>query len=234
MDVRTLVNGRLQVLLCRSSSRALGIGLIAMVGVVGCAPALSSAPSTSIQAQQSPTATIQRTATATVGVLRTPATTATPIASSTAVVAKPTQAAKQQIDWETYSSQRLHVSLRYPNGWQPKQGSQERYEGADGFFQLDAAGGVGVTIDKLAEAEANHKLQPYGSKPTIEKLQIQGQEARLILPSDDQPKGMKGQAGLIVRSPKAISIGKDTYDFLILWADKGHIREIAQTLQFGT
>ncbi len=88
------------------------------------------------------------------------------------------------------------------------------------------------SIDLATAAEAEHKLQPYGSQPTIETLQIQGQEARLILPSDDQPTGMQHQAALIIRYPQPVNVIGTPCRYFVLWADWPHIRTIAQTLRF--
>ena len=87
------------------------------------------------------------------------------------------------------------------------------------------------SIDLAAAHEAEHKLQPYGSNPIIETLQIQGQEARLILPSDDQYPGMQNQAALIVRYPFVASLVWSPRYF-VLYADWPHIRTIAETLRF--
>lgn len=132
--------------------------------------------------------------------------------------------------WSSYSSPRYEVSLQYPAHWQKAPGYSERFEGKEGFFALSAASG-GV-IDEVAKLSAEHKLQPYGSRPTIESLQIQGLEARLILPSEDQPADMRGQSELIVRYPQPVRIDRSTYRFFVLWGDKDHIRAIAQTLRF--
>jgi TolB protein len=59
---------------------------------------------------------------------------------------------------------------------------------------------------------------------------VDGQEACLILPSDDQPEAMEGQAALVVTYPEPISIGDESYAFLILWADQDHIRRIAESV----
>lgn len=132
---------------------------------------------------------------------------------------------------ETYSDPVFGVVLQYPAGWRPQSGYERKYAGLDGFFQLSAIASAGSSIDEVADNDAHHKLQPYGSEPMIEKLQVKGREARLILPSADQPAAMKGQAGLIVDLPQPIEISGQKYDYLILWADKEHIREIAQTLE---
>jgi hypothetical protein len=132
--------------------------------------------------------------------------------------------------WTTFSSPAFAVSLQYPADWQPAgYGSPEtgeiRFAGINGFFHINSMDGD--SIDSVAAAEAGHRLQPYGSHPTIETLQIQGQEARLILPSSDQPY----QAALIVRYPPVLTIVWSPRYF-VLWADPPHIRAIAETLRF--
>ena len=135
--------------------------------------------------------------------------------------------------WQTYASQDFQIILQYPAAWQPVPGYDERYGGADGFFQVSTVGaGQGMTLDEVCALDAYHKLQPYGSQPQVEELEIQGQPACLILPSADQPAAMSGQAGLIVRYPQPVEIRSVTYGYFILWADKDHIREIAETLRF--
>ena len=136
--------------------------------------------------------------------------------------------------WTTFSSPAFAVSLQYPADWQPAgYGSPEtgeiRFAGINGFFHINSMDGE--SIDSVAAAETGHRLQPYGSQPTIETLQIQGQEARLIPPSSDQPVGMQYQAALIVRYPSMATIVWSPRYF-ILWADSPHIRAIAETLRF--
>jgi len=134
--------------------------------------------------------------------------------------------------WITYTNPVFAVSLEYPADWQPTPGygtpetGEIRYGGINGFFQVNAMDTE--TIDMAAASEAYHKLQPYGANPTIESLQIQGQEARLILPSEDQPY----QAAIIVRYPQPVNISGTPCRFFILWADPVHIRTIVQTIQF--
>ena len=136
--------------------------------------------------------------------------------------------------WTNFSSPAFAVSLQYPADWQPAgYGSPEtgeiRFAGINGFFHINAMDGD--SIDSVAAAEAGHRLKPYGSQPTIEILQIQGQEARLILPSSDQPAGVQSQAALIVRYPQVQTIVWSPRYF-VLWADWPHIRAIAETLRF--
>ena len=138
--------------------------------------------------------------------------------------------------WTTYSNPVFAVSLEYPGDWQPISGygstetGELRYGGINGFFHINAMDTD--SIDMAAASEAGHKLQPYGSNPTIESLQVQGQEARLILPSEDQPAGMQYQAAIIIRYPQPVNVSGTPCRFFIMWADWPHIRTIAQTIRF--
>ena len=133
-----------------------------------------------------------------------------------------------------FSDHEFHVSLLYPSNWIPNKfySQPPRHEGNNGFFQISALDGEEWTIDQVAENEANHKLKPYGTAPSISKLEIQGQEARLIMPSNDQPKDEKEAAELIIKSPSLIQIAGNKYFYLLMYADKNHIKEIANTIKF--
>lgn len=135
--------------------------------------------------------------------------------------------------YATYTNAQYGVSLKFPSEWKPdKSYVPTKFVGDDGYFMIGAVGGNQNGIDEVTGWNAYHKLKPYGSAPTIENLTIDGQEARLLLPSQDQPAEMKEQAGLIIRYPNPITINKVTYNYLELWADKDHIRSIGETIKF--
>lgn len=109
----------------------------------------------------------------------------------------------------------------------------ERYGGNNGFFALGAASGEGRTIDQVADGEAHHKLRPYGSNPQIiMKIEVSGQEGRLILPATDQPPEMENQAAVVIQSPTPIGVGGDSYHYILLYADRQHIEDISRSLRF--
>jgi beta-lactamase regulating signal transducer with metallopeptidase domain len=146
-------------------------------------------------------------------------------AAAIAFAANPSESA-------AYISEDYKISFKYPSYWKLNPNSVERYEGEDGFFQVGAINGESLSIDEVTKNDAFHKLNPYGSDPKIVKRLVDGQEARLILPSADQPEKMKNQAGLIVKYPEAVKINGSLYHYLILWADKTHIDQISNTLTF--
>lgn len=133
--------------------------------------------------------------------------------------------------WVAYTSEAYRVSLEHPAGWGAIPGYEERRGGPDGFVQLSAMSDAGLSLREACGLEAEHKLQPYGSEPQVDFLEVQGQEACRILPSDDQPADMEYQAALIVRYPTPVQIASDIYHYVVLWADLGHIDQIGQGLR---
>jgi TolB protein len=128
-----------------------------------------------------------------------------------------------------FTNETFDVNFQYPASWHRV--NDERYEGSDGFFQISALSGTD-TIDGVCHAEAFQQLMPYGSSPQIIKMQNPNVESCIILPSADQPADMKGQAAFIVKYPSPILIDGMSYNYFILWADKGHIHEISSTILF--
>lgn len=129
----------------------------------------------------------------------------------------------------TFRNPTFRIQFQYPADWIHI--TPERFEGPEGFFQISALSSAG-SLDDVCQSDAYHQLMPYGSNPTITRIQIQSQEACFIYPSDDQPQLMNNQASIIVRYPSPVEIGGNTYQFFVLWADKYQIEEIASTIQF--
>lgn len=122
------------------------------------------------------------------------------------------------------------VVFLYPADWKPV--SPERYEGTDGFFQLSAISGHGLSLEQVSRNEANQAPRPYGSNPSIRRSAVHGQEACFIYPSSDQPATMNRRAALIVRYRRPVQIGNQTYTFFRLWSDRVRLGELGATLEF--
>ncbi|MCM1989857.1 peptidase M56 [Oceanirhabdus seepicola] len=134
--------------------------------------------------------------------------------------------------WEIYYNKTYKMSLKYPAEWKLNPEYFNKYSGTDGFFQISASSGKNLSIDDIVKFDVNHLSKPYGTNPNIKKFKIQGVDARLIIPSNDQASEMNNQAALIVTYPKPIVINDTTYSYFVLWADKNHIVEISKTLKF--
>lgn len=131
--------------------------------------------------------------------------------------------------WKTYSNDEFNVSFMYPSSW--RKTDKDKYEGENGFFQL-AAIDTRRPINNVSRHEAFNRKRDYGSNPKFIKLDIEHQEANLIYPSFDQERNMDNISALIVKYPKPIKLKQKSYNYLILWCDKGHIRQLGSTLRF--
>jgi len=153
-------------------------------------------------------------------------------AQSVATVAPPTGVPTTLL-FATYSSKLFGISFQYPANWQRVPGDAERYEGVDGFFEISLIAGGNLTIDEIAASAQWDKIQPYISGVPIESIQVQGQEARLIVAGNDSVKGaVEGQAWLVLRLPRPIPISGQTNDYVEVWSDKERIREFLETMRF--
>lgn len=134
---------------------------------------------------------------------------------------------------QRYNNSTYGVTFSYPSNWKPTKGYAERFSGADGFFQLiGLSSPLPSTIQSVCNDVLNHRLNPYGTRPQVQRLKIQGRPACLILPSSDQDRTRERMATLIVRYPAPIRQNGENYNHLMLSADKEHIRQIANGLRF--
>ena len=135
-------------------------------------------------------------------------------------------------NWKTYISKAFFVSLRYPEYWSFYNTGSAVYSGTDGFFQLTAVGLLSLSAKEDCELELQNNMgkegNRYGSKPTMEILQVDYQQACLILPSSDQPKESRGLSIVIIEYPNSVR----EHALLDLWADKNHIRAFISSLKF--
>lgn len=129
----------------------------------------------------------------------------------------------------TYINKTYKVMLIYPYRWSKI--DNNRYAGIDGFFHVSAISSD-ATLEEVCSSEAHYKLKPYGTHPTITSTTVAGQEACLIIPSTDQPMEMRSQSALIAKYGKPVEIESSSYQFLIIWTDKNHLRDLANTLEF--
>ena len=136
--------------------------------------------------------------------------------------------------WKTYTDTTFLISLEYPANWKIDTTGNAVYSGEDGFFQITAGGLMGPSAKPICEMliqlsmDRPDKENRFGRKPTMETLQVDGQNACLILPSDDQLDSFRDEALLIVEYPSSVRNGA----LLQFWADKDHMADFIGTLQF--
>jgi TolB protein len=135
--------------------------------------------------------------------------------------------------WKTFVSPRYKLQLKYPAHWtKPDPLDEEAYEGHNGFFNVSGLNGPKLAVEEAMRSAVGDKIKPYGSDPQIISLKVDGQEARLIMPSSDQPAGQRGQGLLVVRYPTPVKFRSELYHFAVVWADRTHLSDIASTLTF--
>ena len=132
--------------------------------------------------------------------------------------------------WQIYASTELSITLTYPAHWRPAASDDiALFRGEDGFFGLSAAHMVAETAEAVCAEWVKRDPNPRtGSQPRVEPLQVAGQPACLILPSEDQQQP-DGEALLFVQYPRAYEHSRT----LILVADMAHIRQIGASLRFA-
>ena len=206
----------------------------ARLAVLACAAVLAGAcASSSPVPEPSVTPSAGATATATTTATAEPTPTGSPTAAPSAT-ATPTGAAT---DTAT-TVDAYQVALVLPDGWSRTEDNPARFTGPDGYVELDALANAD-SAHAGCEQLAHHALQPYGSDPAIEDRSVDGQDACVLRPSDDQPSEMHGEAAAVVMYPTPVTIDGDspgepsqTYDALVVYADGPHLDALVDTLRF--
>lgn len=129
----------------------------------------------------------------------------------------------------TYTNEAYRITLVYPYRWCKI--DDRRYEGIDGFFQVSVIPDS-MSMDELCRLEAYNKHKLYGSKPIISEKVISGRKCRIITPSCDQPHEMRGQSALIAVYGNPLEIDGTAYGYLLLLADRKHMKDISESLDF--
>jgi hypothetical protein len=130
--------------------------------------------------------------------------------------------------WNTYTSQSFLITLQYPSYWEPDE-REDSFGGKDGFFRISASSIAGLTAKEWCELEIQHNpdktgIYRYGENPTMEILKVDNQPACLVLPESE-----RGSSLLAVEYPQ-LEDGRTR--LLFFMADKSHIRNFVDTLQF--
>ncbi|MGE5677851.1 MAG: LysM peptidoglycan-binding domain-containing protein [Pseudomonadota bacterium] len=127
-----------------------------------------------------------------------------------------------------YTNEAYKIRLVYPYRWSKI--DDKRYEGIDGFFQVSLVPDK-TSMEEQCSLEIHNKHRLYGSRPVISETVIAGRKCRIIMPSCDQPHEMRGQSALIAQYDNPIEIGCVAYGYIMLLADKEHIKDIAESLE---
>lgn len=133
-----------------------------------------------------------------------------------------------------FVSTRYRISFKYPSAWQKNPRYEDKYEGESGFFEVgDFSGIPGETIDQAVTQQINESYMPYGSNPTVRSFTVDGQPARVIYPSEDQPDIVSDrEAALVVQYKRPLMIGGEEYPFVVIWASRDYMPLIISTFNF--
>lgn len=136
---------------------------------------------------------------------------------------------QETADWKTCRDDQYGVSFRYPEQWERSDRYGDiQFEGPDGSVQVAAS--EGTSLKPICNGAATHKLRPYGEHPRVQFLKVLNRPACIVWPSADQ--GAPHLAQLIVEYPRPVTINGDRYRYMVMYADKDHLRPIVRTLQF--
>lgn len=114
----------------------------------------------------------------------------------------------------------------------PKMSYSGSYETIQKFIQegkpieFESCKEIIQNIDEIAENSAYHKLRPFGENPLINKLEIEEQEARLIIPSDPG----NNETELIARLKNPVLIGDSYWTFLVIHVSRDLNGEVIKTI----
>ena len=130
-----------------------------------------------------------------------------------------------------YSNPDFHISLRYPSEWDADEryvfnGTTARFSGETGFFQVDAA--PDGTLETLVQGLTDHIRTSPDSEPLMEEISLGSVTGHLI----SFPGDSSAAAAFAAPYPWPVRIGEGNYQFFILYADAGHIKNIAQSVAF--
>lgn len=134
--------------------------------------------------------------------------------------------------FKQFKSDLYGVTFKYPASWTKNPSYEERYDGPGGFVEVAEIESFGRNIDEVARQETNTPIQPFGSDPKIIELQLDGQPARVIIPSSDQNKVFEREIAIIVQNKRPVVEGQELYDYTIIWTDKDNLDTILNSFKF--
>ncbi|GAB3061605.1 LysM peptidoglycan-binding domain-containing protein [Virgibacillus ainsalahensis] len=136
------------------------------------------------------------------------------------------------IQWKLFFEQYHHVAFMYPNTWERVTNLPIRYEGRSGYFEVSSISATlpsnptdSASLDEVCQSLVSEG--DYGESPTKERINVDGQAACLIYPSEGQKQN---RASLIMKYPKPYVIGSLKH-YLVIHADTSHIRGITSTVK---
>jgi len=167
-----------------------------------------------------------------------PTTITTAPSSATPVTSLPSLPA----GWKTYTDPDFHLSFGYPSSWNKggideTQGAPDNPVSRSGgfgdesgvhfFYITNTYHGTPASLDEIVDMDIHSPtrkpgLPQFGSSPTVKKLSIAGQDARLVFPSADSKR--QDRPVLYIKCP-------GTSGIFYMEASKSDIEQIIQTMK---
>ena len=143
----------------------------------------------------------------------------------------PTTGTPATASLQPYTNLQYGLEMLLPADWRLDDhyfAASPRIDGADGFMQLiGTRRQTSETAQDVARRWTMHMLHPWGLQPVITPMQVDGHDAALVWPSDDQvlDHGLHYAAVFIVYG----GLGDR-----VTWVgvDIGHVRQIIATAHF--
>ncbi|MEF9960286.1 MAG: hypothetical protein RR448_01705 [Niameybacter sp.] len=134
--------------------------------------------------------------------------------------------------YKQFKSELYNITFKYPAAWTKNPNYEERYDGSEGFVEIGEIEAFNRPIDTVAKQEISIPIKPYGTKPKIMELELDGEPARVIVPSEDQNKVFDRELAIIVKNKKPVKENGETYDYAIIWTDKANLEMILNSFKF--
>jgi len=137
-----------------------------------------------------------------------------------------------------YSNEVLNVEFDFPETWVADPGSvgftgtatsyRDPRGGEFGWFSIVPCCSREQTLEDVVSLTVEQKRRPYGEAPRILSMALPDGEGRLIHPDPRHTEIVGGE--LIIRYPPPLA--SDFCAYLLLYAHKDYIQDIAPTLRF--
>ena len=140
-------------------------------------------------------------------------------------------------DRKDFISSEYLLRFSVPASWDRPidEGPDRGIAGPDGYVKLTALGGP-KTIADACRVESEHRMQPNGPNPRVEKLGLDGQPGCRIVPTLADAQERKIPAGLILQYHQPLQleprrVHTRPYPYLVVWTDPNHLAMIEETLR---
>lgn len=136
-------------------------------------------------------------------------------------------------EWADRAFPDLGVVIELPAGWLPVDGEPYRVEGDTGFVHLNTLGTDSGVVEEVCRAEATHRLQPYGSTPSIAAVQVDGRVGCQITPSQDQMSEGNYSGALLIPAPEGVTVDVMSHVWLLINTDLAHLADLATAVHYA-